>query len=141
MSGRAVAELALLKAAAKFAFYAEQHAAKGTPEADAKAEVNRGMFADMRAALLAISRPVTVFGFEGCGWCASVKQYLTQAGIPFAWIEMPEPAERARFYALLGLEDGKGSMPQVFVNGVRIGGFFDTLRLGAQEIAMRAGGA
>jgi hypothetical protein len=37
------------KAAQQFEFYAEQHAAKNTPEADAKAQVNRDLAAEMRA--------------------------------------------------------------------------------------------
>ena len=45
------------EAAAQFDFYAEQHAAKGTPDADAKAEVNRAKAASMRAALARSTRP------------------------------------------------------------------------------------
>lgn len=42
---------ALGKAADQFDFYAAQHAAKGTPEAEAKARTNREMAAMCRAAM------------------------------------------------------------------------------------------
>lgn len=42
---------ALVLAKEQFAFYAEQHDAKGTPESAAKAEVNRKMVAMCAAAL------------------------------------------------------------------------------------------
>ncbi len=45
------AEEALVKAAAKFADYAVLHAAKGTPDADAKAATNRDMSAMCLSAL------------------------------------------------------------------------------------------
>jgi hypothetical protein len=44
----------LEQAAAKFEFYEQQHRAKGTADADAKAEVNRKMAADIRALLARI---------------------------------------------------------------------------------------
>ena len=39
----------VLKSAQQFEFYALQHEAKGTPEADAKAKVNRELAAECRA--------------------------------------------------------------------------------------------
>lgn len=48
------ARAALEKAEKKFLFYAEQHAAKGTADADIKALVNTQMASDMREALAAI---------------------------------------------------------------------------------------
>lgn len=48
------AEEALIKAASKFADYAVSHAAKGTPDADAKAQANRDMSAMCSAALARI---------------------------------------------------------------------------------------
>lgn len=50
LAAPAMAE-ALGRAAAQFDFYAEQHSAKRTPDADAKAQTNRDMAEACRAAL------------------------------------------------------------------------------------------
>lgn len=51
MVDRSILRGAVTQAAQQFEFYEEQHRAKGTPEADAKADVNKDLAARMRAAL------------------------------------------------------------------------------------------
>ena len=56
---------------------------------------------------------------EGCGYCARAKQLLKDHGYDYA--ELPlEHRNRSR---VVGAIAGAGTVPQVFVNGKRIGGF------------------
>jgi hypothetical protein len=68
----AVPMLNILKeAAAKFRMYAEQHAAKGTPEGDTKAETNRSM-SERIEAVIAKAQPTNVApALAPCPECAA----------------------------------------------------------------------
>ncbi len=61
---------------------------------------------------------VAIFTREGCGFCAKAKTLLTELGYEYAEIALPH-ARRSR---VIGAVAGEGTVPQVFVNGSRIGG-------------------
>jgi len=61
---------------------------------------------------------VAIFTREGCGFCAKAKALLTELGYEYAEIPLPH-AQRSR---IVGAVTGGGTVPQVFVNGSRIGG-------------------
>lgn len=61
---------------------------------------------------------VVVFTREGCSYCAQVKADLRAAGYDF--VEVPL-AHQVRT-KVVGALSGEGTVPQVFVNGERIGG-------------------
>jgi glutaredoxin-like protein len=61
---------------------------------------------------------VAVFTREGCGYCAKAKAILSQLGYDYAEIPLPH-AQRSR---IVGAVTGEATVPQVFVNGRRIGG-------------------
>jgi len=61
---------------------------------------------------------VAILTREGCGYCARAKQLLKDLGYDYA--ELPlEHKNRSR---IVGAITGAGTVPQVFVNGQRIGG-------------------
>lgn len=62
-----------------------------------------------------------LFGFEGCPKCAELKAYLAEHNLQPQWIAVPERADREVMYRKWGFPEGKGSMPQLFIDGVRIG--------------------
>lgn len=56
---------------------------------------------------------------EGCGYCARAKQLLKDLGYDYVELSL-EHRNRSR---IVGAITGEGTVPQVFVNGTRIGGF------------------
>ena len=67
---------------------------------------------------------VALFSREGCEFCARAKAALDEAGIAYTDISLP-PLQRAR--ALRAIT-GAQTLPQVFVNGRRVGGADETLK-------------
>ena len=61
---------------------------------------------------------VAIFTRDGCGFCAKAKTLLTELGYDYAEIPLPH-AQRSR---IVGAVAGDSTVPQVFVNGSRIGG-------------------
>jgi glutathione-dependent peroxiredoxin len=61
---------------------------------------------------------VAILTREGCGFCARAKKLLSELG--YAYAEVPlGPTVRSQ---VVGAIAGEGTVPQVFVNGQRIGG-------------------
>ena len=61
---------------------------------------------------------VAIFTRAGCGFCARAKALLTELGYDYAEIALPHQ-RRSR---IVGAITGETSVPQIFVNGRRIGG-------------------
>ena len=67
---------------------------------------------------------VALFTREGCGFCAKAKTLLKELGYDYSEVSLPN-ANRSR---IVGAVTGKGTVPQVFVNGEHIGGWEDLER-------------
>ena len=61
---------------------------------------------------------VAIFTREGCPHCARAKTLLTERGYNYAEVPLPHTV-RSR---VVGAVTGKGTVPQVFINGEYIGG-------------------
>ena len=61
---------------------------------------------------------VAILTREGCGYCAKAKALLTDLAYDYAEVPLAH-ASRSR---VVGALTGEGTVPQVFVNGQRIGG-------------------
>jgi len=61
---------------------------------------------------------VAILTREGCGYCARAKKLLQELGYSFAEVKL-DHSDRSR---IVGAITGRGTVPQVFVNGERIGG-------------------
>jgi glutaredoxin-like protein len=64
---------------------------------------------------------VTIFSREGCPFCARAKGMLNDAGIQFAELVLNRDYSEASLRAVAGVS----MVPQVFINGERIGGSDD----------------
>jgi glutaredoxin-like protein len=73
---------------------------------------------------------VAILTRAGCGYCARAKQLLEDKGVAFSEIKL-DRADRSR---VVGAIAGRGTVPQVFVNGKHIGGL-DDLEAWANETA------
>lgn len=69
---------------------------------------------------------VIIYSKTICPHCTSAKQYLKQNGVPYIEQNLDDDAERQAFYAKVG--EGVRTVPQIFVDGVRLGGFQDLLK-------------
>ena len=64
---------------------------------------------------------VAILTREGCGYCAKAKQLLKELGYAYSEVKLDHSA-RSR---VVGAITGRGTVPQVFVNGRHIGGLED----------------
>lgn len=61
---------------------------------------------------------VTIFSRDGCGFCVKAKTMLAEAGIDYVELKLNEDFRHATLRAV----SGENTVPQVFVNGERVGG-------------------
>ena len=62
---------------------------------------------------------VAILTREGCSFCAGAKKLLKELGYDYSEVTLPN-TNRSR---IVGAITGKGTVPQIFVNGKHIGGF------------------
>ena len=67
---------------------------------------------------------VAILTREGCGFCAKAKKLLQDLGYDYAEVSL-DNANRSR---VVGAITGKGTVPQVFVNGQLVGGLEELQR-------------
>ena len=66
---------------------------------------------------------IDVHSKTDCPYCVKAKAWLTERNIPFNLFVYDNDAERAAMYDGFGLEDGDRTVPQIFVDGERLGGY------------------
>ena len=67
---------------------------------------------------------VAILTREGCGYCARAKALLQELGYAYSEVKL-DHSDRSR---VVGAITGRGTVPQVFVNGKHIGGLEDLER-------------
>lgn len=68
---------------------------------------------------------VVVYSKTVCPYCVQAKNFLTRNDIAYEEKNLDDDAERAAFYANY---PGVRSVPQIFVDGERIGGFQELMK-------------
>lgn len=63
---------------------------------------------------------ITIYSKTICPNCTYAKNYLKQNNVPFTEVNLDDDVVRQAFYAKCG--EGVRSVPQIFVDDVRIGG-------------------
>lgn len=58
-----------------------------------------------------------------CPGCVMAKEWLTERNIPFELFVYDDDSDRFAMYDRLGLEGPKRTVPQIVVDGVRLGGY------------------
>lgn len=69
---------------------------------------------------LPASMKIVVYTKSACPQCDTAKKLLESKGLPYEPVLIDDEASRAAFYARCG--PGVRSMPQVFIDGQRVGG-------------------
>jgi glutaredoxin-like protein len=67
---------------------------------------------------------VAILTRQGCGFCAKAKALLKDLGYDFAEVNL-DHSDRSR---IVGSISGRGTVPQVFINGQHIGGLEELQR-------------
>ena len=67
-----------------------------------------------------------------CPWCDMAKEWLTEHGFEYSVIIHDDDAERQEFYERCGNE--VRTVPQIFVDEERIGGYQDLIHSNLQDI-------
>ena len=70
--------------------------------------------------------PLVIFGMEECPWCQKAKQLLKKQKAVFVPVGPEHRAELKRL-------TGKTSVPQIYRDGKRLGGYTDTVALLEKE--------
>jgi glutaredoxin len=66
---------------------------------------------------------VLIYTKDNCIWCDRAKILLDSKKISYNEIDLSDDSERLKFYEKIG--DNVKTVPQVFINDKRIGGFQD----------------
>ena len=66
---------------------------------------------------------VEMYSTAICPYCVAAKNLLKQKGMDYAEIRVD--TDRQRYEEMLARTGGRRSVPQIFVNGVFVGGFDD----------------
>ena len=78
---------------------------------------------------------VVIYGRMSCGFCVMATRWMQSRGIPFEFIiASGNPALREKLAAV----SGQPTVPQIFVDGVSIGGYQDLLARAAEDEFLRA---
>ncbi len=72
---------------------------------------------------------IVVYSGSSCPYCVRAKGLLKKKGAEFQ--EYDVKADSARFEEMLAKSNGKRTIPQIFINGVHIGGCDDLHALDA----------
>lgn len=68
---------------------------------------------------------VEVYSKEYCPFCIKAKKWLKNNNIEFEEIVLDDDSEREKFYQRVG--EGVRTVPQIFLNGERIGGYTELM--------------
>jgi len=66
---------------------------------------------------------VLIYTKDNCIWCDRAKILLDSKKISYNEIDLSDDSERLKFYDKIG--DNVKTVPQVFIDDIRIGGFQD----------------
>ncbi|MCK6586067.1 MAG: glutaredoxin 3 [Polyangiaceae bacterium] len=78
---------------------------------------------------MSVNASVTIYTTGYCGFCHRAKRLLTHKKVKFVEIDVEERPDLRRWLAEVS---GQRTVPQVFINGMSVGGFSDISALDAR---------
>lgn len=66
---------------------------------------------------------ILIYTRDWCGYCSAAKELLGRLGLPFTEVDVSH--DEPRYREMLQRSDGRYTVPQIFVDGVGIGGYTD----------------
>ena len=70
---------------------------------------------------------IVIYTKDWCGYCHAAKSLLKQLNLPFTEIDVTH--DQVQYGEMLKRSSGRTSVPQIFFDGVGIGGYTDLGRL------------
>ena len=70
---------------------------------------------------------IVIYTKDWCGYCHAAKSLLKQLNLPYTEIDVTR--DHVQYGEMLKLSAGRTSVPQIFIDGVGIGGYTDLSRL------------
>jgi glutaredoxin 3 len=74
---------------------------------------------------------IVVYTKDWCGYCRAAKQLLQQLGLTYREVDVS--SDIAAYQQMVQLADGRTSVPQIFADGVGLGGYTDLARLVSEK--------
>ena len=94
--------------------------------AQAGADYDPAVYASKVDAAIASAKGKTmVFSWSGCPFCKKAKALLDAKGAKYTALELDQMEDGQKYRAALAEKTGRTSMPNIFIDGVGIGGFGD----------------
>ncbi len=78
---------------------------------------------------------IEVHSKTDCPYCTKAKAWLSDRNISFELFVYDDADERNAMYDRFGLETGQRTVPQIFVDGVRLGGYSDLVKSDVEDRA------
>jgi glutaredoxin 3 len=66
---------------------------------------------------------VLIYTKDWCSYCRAAKELLTRLGLSYTEIDVTH--DRERYREMLARSEGRTTVPQIFFDGVGIGGYTD----------------
>lgn len=82
---------------------------------------------------------IVVYSKSDCPFCTKAKAWLDERGIPFDLVVIDNVQERQNMYDRLVCVGSKRTVPQIVVDGVRLGGYAELLASDLEERFMLEG--
>lgn len=76
---------------------------------------------------------IVVYTKSGCPYCDMAKSWLDQNGFEYQTVVLDDQQERQDFYKICG--DQVNTVPQIFVNDQRLGGYYELITQQDQLLA------
>lgn len=70
---------------------------------------------------------IKIYTKDWCGYCHAAKSLLKQLNLPYTEIDVTR--DSARHQEMLKISSGRTTVPQIFIDGVGIGGYTDLAKL------------
>ncbi|MES2626348.1 MAG: glutaredoxin 3 [Pseudomonadota bacterium] len=70
---------------------------------------------------------IIIYTKDWCGYCSAAKSLLKQLKLSYKEIDVTY--DHAQYAEMLKISSGRTSVPQIFIDGVGIGGYTDLSRL------------
>ncbi len=74
---------------------------------------------------------IVIYTKNSCGYCRAAKQLLQQLGLSYREVDVT--TDSAGYKQMVQLADGRSTVPQIFVDGVGLGGYTDLAQLVSEK--------
>jgi glutaredoxin 3 len=74
---------------------------------------------------------IIIYTKDWCGYCHAAKSLLKQLHLPFTEIDVTR--DQVQYAEMLKRSSGRTSVPQIFLDGVGIGGYTDLSQLAREN--------